>query len=92
MVKEYVARVAFSSLSKDALADLVADLLRRNAGREDLDGEDLASALVEAFRPVAAVRGDRVPNVERIKAQYEQVKQYEETRALQVLASRREGS
>ena len=66
--QDLVARLALNSLSKFALADLVVDLLRRNAGDEHLDGEPLAQALVEAFEPVAAVRGDRVPNLKKIAA------------------------
>lgn len=64
--KDPVARIMLDSLSKFALADLVVDLLRRKAGAEDLDGVELAREIASAFRPVAAIRGDRVPNVEKI--------------------------
>ena len=53
--------IVFDSLSKDALADLVIDLLRRCAGDETLDGEMLCAELHRAFYPVQRVRGDRSP-------------------------------
>lgn len=52
-----------NAASKAALVDLVADLLRRNAGNEELDGEALAAAFVEAMEPVAMLRGDPAPKV-----------------------------
>jgi hypothetical protein len=64
--KDYLARVTLDALSKFALADLVVDLLRASHG-EDLDGEALAAAVIEAFGPVAQARGDRVPKLDAIK-------------------------
>ena len=59
-----IARDTFSRASKAALVDLVADLLRRLEGREDLNGEDLAHAFVEAHKPVANARRDPEPRVQ----------------------------
>ncbi len=66
LAHDLVARVTLDKLSKFALADLVTDLLRQNAGDENLDGIELARAVAAAFSPVAAARGDRVPNVTAI--------------------------
>lgn len=52
------ARLALDSLSKAALADLVVDLLRRNAGDETLDGAAFIEVLEEAAAPVLGFRGD----------------------------------
>lgn len=49
--------------SKAALADLVIDLLRQQHGDENLDGPALASAFVEAYRPIASARSERAPKV-----------------------------
>ncbi len=61
--RDRIARATIDSVSKHALADLVIDLLRQNAGDENLDGEPLAVAFVKAFTPVAAARGDRPARV-----------------------------
>lgn len=53
-----MVKVAFDSLSKNALADLTLDLLRRCAGNE-IDGADAVQALREAFEPIRVVRDDR---------------------------------
>lgn len=55
------ATYAFEKLSKAALIDLCADLLRRMHG-EGIDDVELLTHLGEAFTPVAAYRGDKVPN------------------------------
>lgn len=47
--------------SKAALADLVVDLVRRNAGNEDLDGAELVAAIVAEAEPVMVARGDKMP-------------------------------
>lgn len=45
-------------VSKAWLADLAVDLVRRNAGDEDLDGLALVDALIAEARPITAARGD----------------------------------
>lgn len=62
-----VAHETIMALSKAALADLVVDLLRRSEG-EDLDGEPLAKAFVEAYGPIAVARGERPPTVWKKKS------------------------
>lgn len=47
--------------SKAALADLVVDLVRRNAGDEDLDGAALVAAITAEAEPVMILRGDKMP-------------------------------
>lgn len=66
---ERVARATIDSVSKNALADLVIDLLRQHAGNENLDGEELAQAFVEAFAPIAIARGDRPAKVWKPKGE-----------------------
>jgi hypothetical protein len=65
-----LAAHVIDSLSKAALGDLVADLLRRAAGDESLDGADLADAVAEAFKPIAFRRGDKPLDVAKLTAQH----------------------
>lgn len=67
LVSDPFARRVLDSVSKAALLDLVADLLRRNAGDETLDGEPLALAFEEAMEPIARMRRDPWPIVQRVK-------------------------
>lgn len=72
-VRDPVARLALDSLSKHALADLVVDLLRIQAGNEKLDGEPLIEALTHAYFPIARVRNDppispTMPSLQRLRA------------------------
>lgn len=46
---------ALASMSRDLLADLVIDLVRRGAG-EDIDGAELLAALASAAEPIRVVR------------------------------------
>lgn len=62
---DLTALLTIGSVSKAALVDLVADLLRRNAGDEELNGEALAAAFVEAHEPIALLRGDKAPTIRR---------------------------
>ena len=50
-----------SGFSKAALADIVVDLVRRNAGSEDLDGAELVAAITADAEPVMIARGDKMP-------------------------------
>ena len=63
LVRERVARLTMNSVSKAALLDFAADMLRRVRGDEHLDGEALAAAFVEEYEPVAIARGDMPPRV-----------------------------
>ncbi|MEO1715733.1 MAG: hypothetical protein AAFR76_01365 [Planctomycetota bacterium] len=49
------------AFSKRALADIVVDLVRQMSGDEDLDGVDLAAAVLKRAEPVMNVRNDRMP-------------------------------
>ena len=55
------AATYLDAFSKTALADLVVDLLRLNAGTQDLDGLQLVDAVEKAMGPIAVVRGDKMP-------------------------------
>ena len=48
-------------LSKNALGDLVVDLIRLQEGDEHLDGRPLRDAIERAIDPVLRLRGDRIP-------------------------------
>jgi hypothetical protein len=52
---------ALDAISKNGLADLVIDLVRRCEGNEALEGRALVLAIAQAYAPLAKVRGDRVP-------------------------------
>lgn len=68
-VADRVAYWTIDSVSKAALADFVVDLLRvEGCGGEACDGMELARLFCERFGPVAAARGDRVPNPDKVAA------------------------
>jgi hypothetical protein len=54
---------ALNELSKAALADMVIDLLRKDAGDidGDLDGPQLLAVIRKTATPVLCVRGDHIP-------------------------------
>ncbi len=53
-----VAINTIDRVSKAGLADLVIDLLRRGEG-EDLDGDKLVAAFLEAYSPIAQARDEK---------------------------------
>ena len=55
------AHRVINSVSKSALLDMVVDMLRQQAGNEELNGSDLVVAFCDRFEPVALLRGDRMP-------------------------------
>lgn len=54
----HAAFAFIDSVSKAWLADLVIDLVRRNAGDEMLDGLGLVGAIISEAQPITEVRGD----------------------------------
>ncbi len=56
--------VLLESLSKNTLADVVIDLVRRLRGDEDLDGEALAEAVLEEAAPILRIREERSPRTD----------------------------
>lgn len=62
---DWSVRATLDSVSKNALADLVIDLIRLQHGKEDLDGEALIQAFLKAMGPIARVRKDRAPEAVR---------------------------
>lgn len=59
------------TFSKNALADIVIDLLRQNAGNERLDGTALITAIRKAAEPVMRVRGDKLAAADYWEGQIE---------------------
>ena len=61
------AYAVIDSVSKAALVDLVADLLRGNEGDERLDGDALALAFAERHEPIAIARDDKPVNLAALR-------------------------
>ena len=60
-VASYEAWSFLDGFSKAALADLVVDFARRNAGNEHLDGTELIAAITADAEAIMAARGDKMP-------------------------------
>ena len=73
-----IAHVAMNSVSKSALIDLVADLLRRIEGDESLDGDELAIAFFDAYEPIGIMRGDRRRTIDQARNRIAKMKAWRE--------------
>lgn len=68
--KSLLVKTTLSELTKDQLADLVIDLVRKKANSLELDGQALHAHLVEAWEPLRPSRAHPLLSATRFRLRW----------------------